>query len=161
MLLILDDVLDSINQQAIKDYFASSDEARKMSWADGDIATLCGYGSPLSKILDIVRNYVDLSSMQGCEYWAHYGTKPNWHVDKDEQRYKQSGDVDYPMCSIVYYADINVTGGSFLTDTINVMPITNRMIIFSKGIMHSVAPYSGTRLSVAINPWSHKPQGYL
>ena len=161
MLIILDDVLDDANHRAVKEYFASSENARKMNWAEGSLNTISGYGSPLSKIIGVVSKYVDLTNMQGCEYWAHYGTRPNWHVDKDEELFKQTGDVVCPICSIVYYADIEVIGGSFITDTINVMPITNRMIIFSKGLMHSVAPYTGTRLSIAVNPWSHKPRGYL
>lgn len=160
MVIILDDVLDDVNHKAVKEYFASSEEARKMNWADGDLNVLCGYGSPLSKILDAAKKYVDLSSMQGCEYWAHYGTRPNWHIDKDEELYRINGNVDCPICSIVYYADIDVIGGSFVTDTVSVMPKTNRMILFSRGILHSVTPYSGTRLSVAVNPWSHKPRGY-
>lgn len=157
MLIILDDVLDDINREAVRSYFTSDEAPKKISWADGSVTSLIAYGSPLSKILSTVQQYVDISEMVGCEYWYHHNTRPNWHVDKDENLYKQTGAVDYPMYSIVYYADVDCIGGNFLTDTVSVAPKTNRMLIFSKATTHSVAPFSGTRLSIAVNPWSHKP----
>lgn len=160
MLIVLDDVLDEANRVAVRDYFASSAEARKFSWADGSLDVLCGYGSPMSNLLNVARKYFDLSGMAGCEYWAHYGTRPDWHIDKDEELYKISGNLSCPICSIVYYADIDVAGGEFMTETITVAPVTNRMLIFSPGLMHGVAKFEGTRLSVAVNPWVNKPLGF-
>jgi len=161
MLVVLDDVLDEPHRQAVVGYFAQGDDARKMQWEESAIASLEDNDSPMALLLRQASKYFDLSSMVGAEYWAHYGTRPDWHVDKDEKLYEQTGELKFPICSVVYYADIDVVGGNFVTTTDTVRPITNRMIVFAPNLLHSVEPYTGTRLSVAVNPWTHKPLAYL
>lgn len=157
MLAILDDVLDEKHRQAVIGFFTASEEARGIKWHPCVADELRSDQSPLALLLKKASNYFDLSSMVGSEYWAHYGTRPDWHVDKDEKLYEQSKVFKYPICSIVYYADINVVGGNFVTETSMIKPVTNRMLIFSPNLLHCVEPYTGTRLSVAVNPWSDKP----
>jgi hypothetical protein len=99
--------------------------------------------------------------MIGSEYWANYSTRLDWHVDKDEKLYQMSGNTECPLCSIVYYADIDMVGGNFVTETMSVQPVTNRMIVFSPGLVHGVESFTGKRLAVAINPWANKPTTYL
>lgn len=161
MLVVLDDVLDETHRQAVVEFFAGSAEARDIKWQSCAKDWLEIDNSPMALLLQLAGNYFDLSSMVGSEYWAHYGTRPNWHVDKDEKLYEQSGELKCPICSIVYYADIDVVGGNFLTDTSMVKPVTNRMLVFAPKLRHCVEPYTGTRLSVAINPWAHKPLAYV
>jgi hypothetical protein len=161
MLIVLDDVLDEERRLAIIGFFSQSDEARKIKWERGGVDNLRGNRSPMALLLTRASQFFDLSDMVGSEYWANYGTRPDWHIDKDERLYEMSGNTDCPICSIVYYADVDVVGGDFITETIRVAPVTNRMIIFSAGLMHGVEPYTGTRLSVAVNPWTHKPLGHL
>lgn len=160
MLIVLDGVLDEAHRQAVVDYFARGEEERKMRWQPGEAEKLEVNNSPMALLLKQAAKFFDLSSMVGSEYWAHYGTRPDWHVDKDEKLYKMSGNTEFPICSIVYYADVDVIGGNFMTETATVKPITNRMIVFAPGLVHGVEPYTGTRLAVSINPWAHKPVGY-
>jgi hypothetical protein len=99
--------------------------------------------------------------MIGIEQWAHYGTKPDWHVDKDEVLLNRTGKVLLPICSIVFYAEVDqLTNGKFMTENMIITPKTNRLLAFAPGISHGVEDYTGTRLSVAINPWSTKPEGH-
>lgn len=160
MLVILDDVLDEERRAAVVGFFSQSDEARVMKWERGGVDKLRGNMSPMAILLKQASRFFDLSDMIGSEYWAHYGTRPDWHVDKDEKLYQMSGNTEHPICSIVYYADVDVEGGDFMTETATVKPVTNRMVVFSPGLVHGVAPYTGTRLSVAVNPWAIKPLGY-
>lgn len=161
MLVVLDDVLDDAHRDAVVKFFSQNDEARNMKWEAGGVDKLDGNNSPMALLLKEASKYFDLSSMVGSEYWAHYGTRPDWHVDKDEKLHEETGEIRCPICSIVYYADINVVGGNFVTDTSMVKPVTNRMLVFSPNVRHCVAPYTGTRLSVAVNPWACKPLAYI
>ena len=163
MLIVLDDVLDEAHRQAVVGFFSQSDEARKAKWERGGVDSLRGNQSPMALLLNRAAQFFDLSSMIGSEYWAHYGTRPDWHVDKDEKLYQMSGNTECPICSVVYYAEIDgdLVGGKFMTETATVSPVTNRMIVFSPGLVHGVQPFTGKRLAVAINPWAHKPTTYL
>ena len=42
-----------------------------------------------------------------------------------------------------------------------IKPKTNRAIIFSSNLEHMVEPFTGTRLSVSINPWNKKPKAHI
>jgi len=161
MIIIIDDVLDEAHRQAVVGFFSQSDEARAIKWERGGVDSLRGNTSPMALLLIRASQFFDLSDMVGSEYWAHYGTRPDWHVDKDEKLFAMSGNIECPICSIVYYADIDVIGGNFVTETISVQPVTNRMIVFSPGMVHGVEKYTGTRLSVAVNPWVKKPLGHI
>lgn len=160
MIVVLDNVLGDSHRQAVVEFFSQSDEAREMKWERGGVDKLRGNVSPMAMLLKQAARFFDLSDMIGSEYWAHYGTRPDWHVDKDEKLYEMSGNTEYPICSVVYYANIDVVGGNFVTETMSVQPVTNRMLVFSPGLLHKVEPYMGARLSIAINPWSHKPLSY-
>ncbi len=161
MLIVIDNVLDEAHRQAVAGFFSQSDESRIMRWEAGGVDSLNGNQSPMALLLKAAAAHFDLTSMVGSEYWAHYGTRPDWHVDKDERLYDNSGVIECPLCSIVYYADIDVVGGNFVTETLSIKPITNRLIAFHPGLLHSVEPFTGTRLAVAVNPWNKKPTAYL
>jgi hypothetical protein len=157
MLIVVDNVLAEDARKVVVEYFSQSDTVRDSQWADAG----WDVDSPMAQIVANVSKFFDLSKMVGCEYWAHYGTRPEWHVDKDEELMRRAGELAMPLCSIVYYADVqNLVGGQFMTKTEMVTPVTNRILAFSPGVFHGVADYSGTRLSVAVNPWAQKPEGY-
>lgn len=161
MLIVLDNVLAEPEMAAIRNIIHTDPDISTMRWIDGGYDAVKENPSPIASLLSIASNYFDVPSMCGAEFWAHNGTRPDWHVDKDEQLSETSGTLAYPICSIVYYAEVDeLKDGLFMTETINITPVNNRMIIFAPGIMHGVQPYEGTRLSLAVNPWTTKPMGY-
>lgn len=154
--IVIDDVLTE-NEVEITRSFMKKIERKPVFWADKGEPV----GFPLYKFLGIVEQYFDLSSMVGCEYWdAHrYDPSPdlNWHIDKDEKLYTETGEERRPLCSVVYYPHIeNLKDGRFLTESHLVVPKTNRMIAFSSGLLHAVERFTGQRKSLSINPWSYK-----
>jgi len=160
MLIVVDDVLDTGNLETTQAYF-SVPASRQIGWVDGSLDVLLACHSPLAAILARVRCVFDLTGMVGVEQWAHLGTKPEWHIDKDEIRSNRDGVLSTPICSIVFYADVrDLKGGNFMTDSISVTPKTNRLVAFSPGLLHGVEDYTGTRMAVAVNPWAAKPNGY-
>lgn len=157
MLHVLDDALTEAERVVVRDYFLGFGASTGANWADGSFKDIVSYGSPLSKILSITSKYVDLASMVGCEYWSHLGTKTDWHKDTDEVIYLRDGVEKFPLCSCVYYADINgLSGGDLVFKTMRVAPLTNRLVIFSPSMLHKVENFQGKRLSVAVNPWNYK-----
>jgi hypothetical protein len=160
MLIVLDNVLDDSRRSAVVDFFSSGAQARSMKWHQWTLADAQVDPSPMAVLVQHAAKFFDLASMVGCEYWSHYGTRPQWHVDKDEELKSATGEIACPLCSIVYYADVDAVGGAFMTETVSIKPVTNRMIVFSPGILHGVEEYTGTRMSVAVNPWSKAPTGY-
>jgi len=160
MLIVLDNVLDDAHRAAVVGFFSSSDQARAMKWQPSTLSGVQDDQSPMALFVKAASKCFYVTSMSGCEYWSHYGTRPDWHIDKDEALKNTTGEIACPLCSIVYYADVDVQGGAFMTESITVKPITNRMVVFSPGILHGVEEYTGTRMSVAVNPWAKKPVGY-
>jgi hypothetical protein len=112
-------------------------------------------------LLNNASKVFDVTKMAGVEFWAHSNTKTDWHYDKDEELFCTQGAMSYPLFSMVYYANIEkLLGGDLYFDNgIRIPPKTNRQIIFSPGLHHKVANFSGHRLSVLLNPWKEKPSG--
>jgi hypothetical protein len=157
MLIVIDDVLNETVRHSIANHFVNDPQTRMTRWLNKEEIGL----TPLVYLVEIAKNYFNLESLAGCEYWAHYGTKPDWHVDKDELLMKRTGKLATPIISMVYYAEVkDLIGGKFMTKTETIIPVANRLIMFSPNVLHGVEEYTGTRLSVAINPWLVKPEGY-
>jgi hypothetical protein len=162
MLIVLDNVLSEEDMVKMHVFFADNPNNRNMQWADGDIEAIKEAHSPLTQLVQVAGKYFDINDMCGIEFWSHYGTKPNWHKDRDEKLAATTGVDKYPLCSIVYYAHIeNLIGGRFMTESEIIVPRNNRMLIFSPGILHTVEDYQGTRLSVSVNPWEQTPLEYV
>lgn len=90
----------------------------------------------------------------GIELWVNNNTSVGWHYDKDEHTYVTTGRTRLADLSTVFYTHVDIQeGGLFLHDGGSVEPKPNRLIIFSKGMMHRVEPFVGTRWSVAANLW--------
>jgi hypothetical protein len=112
-------------------------------------------------LFHIAEKYIDLSDTIGCEMHLNHKT-PGLHSDKDEYAYFNLGQLIFPLCGIVWYSHIDMTGGEILFPEkgVVVKPITNRMIVFSGDLLHDGNPFKGIRKSVGMNPWSTVPMGY-
>tara|TARA_B100000902_G_C26650859_1_gene593709 strand:- start:40 stop:525 length:486 start_codon:yes stop_codon:yes gene_type:complete len=112
-------------------------------------------------LIKICSKYFDLSNCCGYEIWGHKDTRPEgWHVDKDEILHKK-GINKYPLCSIIYYIDINIYHkGKLLVNTgkkqENISPRTNRLVLLSPKVPHCVEQFWGTREVIIINPWDRE-----
>lgn len=161
MFIVLDNVLDEPSRLATLNYFAGLGESARPQWADGDFSALLDYGSPMSHLLRVVGQHVDLSRMVGCEYWSHLSTKTGWHKDTDETKLYRDGIESFPICSIVYYPHVqNLSGGRLMFETASIQPQGNRLVVFAAGLPHCVEGFNGERVSVAINPWHYKLEGH-
>ena len=110
-------------------------------------------------------------NISGFEYWIGvYGPdKPNkdlgTHYDKDELRYKETGEIVRPVIGTVFYPkNIEFEGGYLEIESGGsqmevIKPIYNRLIIFPAGeYAHRVTPVtSGVRHAIAINLWDLDP----
>ena len=112
------------------------------------------------KLLKIAQKYyTDIKNIKGYDFWAHYNTRPQeWHFDKDENAYLKQGIERFPLCSIIFYLEVDLQeGGSLLIEPgIKIKPISNRMILLASGSYHFVEKYTGERIGININPWSTK-----
>ena len=115
------------------------------------------YKNFCTSILDITKNYYDLSDVVGYEFWGHNGTRTGWHQDKDEALIFKTGELRFPLCSTVYYLEVSdLEGGELVIDhDVVIKPKTNRLVIFPPAKFHGVNPFEGKRVSLLINPWSH------
>jgi hypothetical protein len=157
MVCVFDNVLSELERTTVRDYFLSFNASTKFEWADGTCREIILYGSPLSKLLQIVETHVDLSKMVGCEYWSHLNTKTGWHKDTDETFLYRDGVEKFPICSCVYYPEVDVQlGGDLVFETMRIKPVTNRLVIFAPNILHAVESFTGKRLAIAVNPWGYK-----
>lgn len=145
-LIILDDVFDEATNRAI----AGFDYGEGEKWYE------LGANPAHDRILDICRAHFDLSQVVGYEMWCNSGV-PGRHVDKNEKIFREEKRYVFPQCSAVYYATVEkMSGGEFFTDDVRFFPRANRLVLFSPGIYHGVAAYTGTRIAVSLNPWTHK-----
>ena len=114
-----------------------------------------------------------VKQIDGFEYWInvldadgnvnHLG----WHVDKDENYKKRTGETRCPLVGSVYYGFPHEVKGGFLelsteptfTDLERIAPRYNRLVIFDASKQHRVSRlYAGTRFSLQINLWKTKPE---
>jgi len=108
-------------------------------------------------VLDIAGVCFNLDGMIGYEFWGHHNSGTDWHYDKDEVLWNNTGELDFPLCSTAYYLDVNdLQGGHLVLEDNIITPKTNRLVIFSPGMPHTVNKFSGKRVSLLVNPWSHK-----
>ena len=108
------------------------------------------------KILAFAKQYYDFSNLHTVEMWTNYNQVTNvWHTDHDMQHFVTTQVERYPICSLVFYPYVACEGGVFETETKIVEPKTNRIVCFGPGIKHHIKPFTGDRVSVAYNPWTH------
>lgn len=132
-------------------------------------------------LINLAESYYNLSTCGGYEFWIHHHTKPpTWHIDNDERRRDENNTMIFPLCSIVYYLQVeNLISGELKISHNNeiqlnssntiyeevrnnrldnrsddiIVPKTNRMIMFSPGKFHTVNSFTGKRITMIINPW--------
>lgn len=76
------------------------------------------------------------------------------HQDKDEKLFKRTGELVFPIISLVYYPVYKGTGGELLLYDEAVLAVKpKRLIIFDSSIFHAVNEVQGERISLGINPW--------
>lgn len=117
---------------------------------------------PYVNIADIMLNaaskYYDLKSIVGYEIWTHNNTRPSGrHTDKDDIYYEITGKEIHPVCTIVYYINVDrflKNGRLNLENIATIVPKENRLVIFPPGVWHEVQKYEGERVSIVINPWN-------
>ena len=160
MIIILDDVLskdelDKLNEGIIKKISNNNLFNRYLRKWNG-----IKFCHPLLKIMS---KYFPLKWHYRYELWTHKAGQiiPNWHVDRDENLYANTGIVDTTLFGLIYYPliDPSLKGGELLfKDGTTIMPRSNRMVLFSTGtIFHKVAEYDdGQRLSFIVNIWDKK-----
>lgn len=113
------------------------------------------------KLLGAVAGFVNVEKIVGFEEWSHnphWKPLPTWHLDKNEDKWESSKELELPICSCIYYLNIeNLVGGNLLIkDKIEVVPKSNRLVLLKPGVWHAVDKViSGTRVSLNINPWEH------
>jgi len=112
------------------------------------------------QLLDIAGTLFNLSGIIGSEIWSNVNnTVPHWHLDKDERHYDATGEIKYPMCSIVYYPYIKDLEGGRLhlyeDSSIIIKPKQNMIVVFPSYIPHFVEPFTGERLSVISCPYAY------
>ena len=106
----------------------------------------------------------------GFEYWVNeypIGNHLEWHNDKDEGEFKESGRVLSPDEGIVFWTHADELKGGNLEirngdNTLTVAPKANRLIMFDTSLPHRVTEVkAGKRRALLVNPWRYKPKTFL
>ena len=156
MVIILDDVVD-LNSSLQNDIIDVFNERKQnnfpVTWYSLDekhvFRDLC------LRLMVKVHSYVDLDSCIGYEFWTQNNTKPGgWHQDKDEEKHYITGELSFPLCSLIYYPIVeNLEGGQLQVEDDIITPKANRLIVMGSGMWHDVKEFTGSRISFLINPW--------
>jgi hypothetical protein len=134
--------------------------------------------SPFLKILEVMKEYVDLSECVGYETWCNNNKIPGRHQDSNDYLAKH-GILDFPLFGCVYYPFVgDVSGAEFYCEDVTIVPKTNRMVLFTSTLWHGVKPDNnaldtrssdgryyelaneGSRVAFSLNPWPYKPPTY-
>ncbi len=111
-------------------------------------------------LIEIAANHYDLSTALYYELWQQYNPDvvPG-HYDKDESLWKRKI-MKTPLCSMVFYHNVSndIEGGELIIQEENrkkhyIKPVTNRLVVFQRGLFHWVNDYEGHRHSILCNPW--------
>tara|TARA_Y100000361_G_scaffold116197_1_gene107084 strand:- start:292 stop:795 length:504 start_codon:yes stop_codon:yes gene_type:complete len=128
-----------------------------------DINNLSAFQKKLLKGLEenVGENFANISKAVGVEQWTHDASLrvlPELHFDKDETKYEKTGELVFPLCSIILYLKVdNLRGGNlYLDGKTTIVPETGKVVYLASGILHGVTEYfEGTRLSVNLNVWDY------
>jgi hypothetical protein len=134
--------------------------------------------SPYLKIIEVIKQFVDLSDCAGYEVWCNKNKLPKKHQDRNEFL-GAKGILDFPLIGCVYYPIVeNVSGSEFCCEDVIVTPKTNRMVLFTGNLWHGVnsdknesdltsdqglyykLSDKSTRVALSLNPWPYKPPTY-
>lgn len=152
--IVLDNVFD---EGTVFEFDSLVHDDKKVIWHDKSEVTI------YNKILEVSKDYFDLSNFAGYETWYNSNGTPDWHIDKEISISNNAPNhtAELPICSIIYYPKIeDLKGGEFLTRDMTIVPKSNRLIMFSSDIYHKVNSFTGTRKALPINPWNKKPMSF-
>ena len=157
MILVLDDVVD-LNSTFQNDSMKILNELEQPNINEKwySLHEEHPFDNFCNSMIHIASQFVNLEECIGYEFWTQKNTRPSkWHYDKDEQLKGNENVVSFPLCSMVYYLIVeNLDGGQLQVEDDIITPKTNRLVIFSPGKYHYVQPYTGTRISMLVNPWN-------
>ena len=127
-IIILDNFLEETFVLDLQKKFNKNDISE--SWYNKEEKHL--YSDLCQIFLQETKNYYDLSNCIGYELWSQNNTRPyDWHYDKDENFFDLTGNYKFPICSIVYYLNVNnLVGGALHLDNCIINPKINRLVIF-------------------------------
>jgi hypothetical protein len=133
-----------------------------------------------SILLGVIRPFE--FQFSGVEWWCNFNNTLRWHLDKDETLYYEQQKLSLPLFSTIYYPMVNCHGGELLlhdptcdpdrllsgaadpsydptliNEIIRIPPRTNRLVLFSPGILHKINDFAGVRYSLAMNIWDKPP----
>lgn len=112
----------------------------------------------------------------GVEWWCYdsMNIEPGQHIavpkhkDYDGGLEMLTGKQIYPVCSYVYYHEIDIIEGGMLqlyddSDNLieSIQPVQNRLVVFPSNITHEVTMFTGVRRSFIILPWKNRPREFL
>lgn len=115
----------------------------------------------------------DVFNVRGFEYWGNNIRSEDegilqWHQDKDEHLFEQTGQTICPNIGAVYYCYPSKFKGGFLEiangndfDRLErIEPVFNRLVIFDPSNFHRVSRvYDGYRKAFVVNVWrDHTPK---
>tara|TARA_R100000152_G_C6703047_1_gene132166 strand:- start:383 stop:856 length:474 start_codon:yes stop_codon:yes gene_type:complete len=154
MIIIKDNVFSNEEMSRLDDLRAQWRVPNYQEWYtkghNWDLSWFC------NKLLDEASTKLNFE-YNHYEFWPHTNTRPlSWHYDKNEKKSDEGLEDEYPECSIVFYpiVDDNLVGGKLMFQNgLSIPPERNRVVIFSAGILHTVQPFRGKRISYNINPW--------
>lgn len=118
------------------------------------------YDQEIHEIVSFASTHFDFSSVLGCEIWTNSNqVTPVRHTDHDMRYFVETGIERYPKCTMVYYPFVSpkIFGGNLHVEDKIVVPRTNRLVVFSPGLLHHIEPFEGERISVVYNPWDYNP----
>lgn len=179
-IIILDDVIhQDCFEKLQKDFLGFIDGSTDEDWFL--LNTKHYFQDFCLSLINLAGTYYNLSTCGGYEFWIHEHTKPpTWHIDNDERRRTENNVMIFPLCSIVYYLQVeNLIGGELKISHNNnvrlnstnavyeevrnncldnksddiIVPKTNRIVMFPAGMFHAVNSFAGNRISMIINPW--------
>ena len=157
MILVLDDVVD-LNSTFQSDSMKILDELDQPNINEKwySLEEQHPFDNFCNSMIGVANQFINLDSCVGYEFWTQKNTRPSkWHQDKDEQLNGNESILSFPLCSMVYYLIVeNLEGGQLHVEDDIITPKTNRLVIFSPGKYHYVQPYTGTRISMLVNPWN-------
>jgi hypothetical protein len=140
-------ILDNVLPISLLNEMRDIDIPRVPQWSHGKNHPLIKAASP----------YYDISKIRGFETWFHKNTRPNsgFHYDRDEYAYDVHKTLRCPLFSLIFYLKVeNLEGGELnVENNILITPKENRLVILSSHVLHGVNEFTGTRLSLNINPW--------
>jgi hypothetical protein len=122
----------------------------------------------ISTLENVALRVAELDSIIGIEYWCvvlEKGEKVDWHIDKDESLFIDSGGEKIISCkwSLVCYLDTtDLVGGEIEIAGIGLIePKLGRCVKMEGSLRHRVKRVlAGRRVSLVLNLWTSVPRAY-